>query len=138
MANGIYDYATTTAVTAGSSPTTLFSRAIASGGLADGNCLRLRCEFSGSGAADFTLNGVSLLVDPWTIGGDDQIVEIEVWRTNRFNALVRPWFGTGGGNVALTPGGRFPVTGLDWQSGQTLAVIGQGTGLVLSRAGLAK
>lgn len=138
MANGIYDYAQSSPVTAGSSPTTLLTRNIASGGVADGNCMVLRCEFSGSGTASLMLNGVNLLVDPWPISGSDQVVEVEVWRVGRYEAMARVWNGYGGGNQALVPGGRFPVTGLDWQSGQTLAVVGQGSGLTLSRAGLAK
>lgn len=138
MANGIYDYAQSSPVVTGSSPTTLLSRNIASGGVADGNCLRLRCEFSGTGTATFSLNGVNLLIDPWPVSGSDAVMEVEVWREGRFGATARPWVGVGGGNAALVPGGRFPVTGLDWQASQTLAVVGQGSGLTLSRAGLMK
>jgi len=141
MANGIYDYATTTPVSTGAANTdaTLFNRNIASGGVADGNCLRLRCEFDGAGTADFQLGGVSLLIDPWPISGSDVLIEVEVWRTGRYTAMARPWVGNGGGNAALVPGGRFPVSGLDWQSGQALTVVGKSTtngGLTLDRAGL--
>lgn len=137
MANGIYDYSTTTPVTVGSTPAVVFARSIASGGLADGNCLRLRCEFSeSSGTASFRVGSVDLLIDPVPIVGSDVVVEVEVWRTGRYTATARPWFGVGGGNAALVPGGRFPVSGVDWQSGQVLEVVG--VNVTLSRAGLMK
>lgn len=143
MGNGIYDYSTTTEVTTGNAnvPIALLNRTIAAGGVNDGNCLRLRCEFKGSGSAAFMLNNINLFVDPWTINGNDHIVEVEIWRIGRYAALVRIWNGAGGGNTALVPGGRFSVTGLDWQSGQALVVNGESTianGLILSRVGVMK
>lgn len=143
MGNGIYDYATTTAQATGAANTdaALFTRNIAGGGLADGNCLRWRAEFDGTGTASFRIGSTDILIDPWPIEGIQRIIELEVWRTGPTTALVRPWTGQGGGNEAMVPGGRFPVTGLAWGQSQAFTIVGRSSvanGLTLERAGLAK
>lgn len=150
MGNGIYDYAFSTPVTTGAAntPTTLFSRNIAAGGLNDGNCMRLRCEFDRTGpnttaSVEFRLGSTDLLLGAnWAIASPDYSMEVEIWRVGRYAALVRPSFSDAFNGPQWELGGRFSVTsGIDWQTGQVLSVIGTASvanGLELSRAGLMK
>ena len=144
MPNGIYTNSQTTETQTGAANTDTPLIAgggwnVLAGGLAADNCLIWRAEFDGTGTASFQIEGVDILLDPWAIYGIQVIAQLEVWRDSNTTALVRPWFGQGGGNEALIPGGRFNVSGLNWQQGQTFQIVGTSTtagGLALQRAGI--
>ena len=116
--------------------TTTWSVSVPGGSVGVGNRFTVEAEFDAPGTAAFTFNGVNVLIDPWPLEGVQPLVHLHVWRTGNNTALVRPWFGNGGGNVAMVPGGRFPVAGLNWNTGQDFAIAC--VGCVLQRAGVAR
>ena len=130
FAGGVYTNATTT-------ETTAWSVNVPSGSVSAGNRFGVDAEFEAACLASFVFNGVNVLIDPWLLEGQQPIVRLDVWRTGNTTALVRPWFGNGGGGEALVPGGRFVVSGLNWNTGQTFTITTAG-GCVIERAGIAR
>ena len=130
FAGGVYTNATTT-------ETTAWSVNVPSGSVSAGNRFGVDAEFEATCLAAFEFNGVNVLIDPWLLEGAQPIIHLDVWRTSNNAALVRPWFGNGGGTEALVPGGRFIVSGLNWNTGQTFTITTAG-GCVIERAGVAR
>lgn len=143
MANGIFNhYGTTTPASTGAAntDTTLLSRPLAGGAVDDGNAFQLRAEFVGAGLVRVRFGGVDVFLPGWDTGPSNAVYVFDVWRVGRYDALVRAsycdmttaeWKGLG----------RYPVAGIDWQSQQTIEIVGKSAtagGLTLERAGIAK
>lgn len=145
--NGIFNhYGTTTAAPTGAAnaDTTLLSRTLSAGAVDDGNALRLRCEFDGTGTVSLFVNGQDLLHYARSVDGAVQVLDLVIWRVGRYGALVMVDYVDMGGVEASRwrLEGRYAhTTGFDWQAQQSIEVVGRSStagGLTLERAGIAK